>query len=370
MKNRIHYSKPTITDLEVKFIKDAAKNGWGSKCYEYIEKFEDKFKNYNNAKYAIATSSCTGALHMGLHALGVGPGDEVILADINWVATVSPIIHLGAKPVFVDILSDSWCLDPIKVEDSITSKTKAIIAVHIYGNLCEMESLLAISKKYRVPIIEDSAEALGSVYHGEKTGSMGKFGTFSFHGTKTITTGEGGMFVTNDENLYNNVLTLSNHGREKNEIKQFWPEQIGFKYKITNIQAALGCAQMDRVHEIIKKKRKILAYYKQKIEVYEQFTMNPEPKGTINGAWMPTVVINKELKIDREIFLKAFNDENIDARVFFWPLTDLPMFNKNRKNLISKDISRRAINLPSYYDITEQEMDRVIEIILSFLKKK
>ena len=211
MSSRILYTKPSITELEVAYATDAARNGWGDHCYEYIHRFEEAFRQHLGVKYAIATSSCTGALHMGLAALGIGPGDEVILADTNWIATAAPIVHLGAKPVFVDILPDTWCLDPNLVEAAITPRTKAIIAVHLYGNLCDMDRLLAIGEKYGISVIEDSAEAIGSIYHGKRAGSMGAFGTFSFHGTKTLTTGEGGMFVTSDANLYEQVLTLSNH---------------------------------------------------------------------------------------------------------------------------------------------------------------
>lgn len=200
--SRIYYTKPSITDLEVRYAFDAAANGWGHRCYEYIERFENLFKTYLEVKHAIATSSATGALHMGLAALGVGPGDEVILADTNWIATVAPVVHLRAKPIFVDILPDTWCIDPVKAEAAITPRTKAIIATHLYGNLCDMNRLLDIGSRYNIPIIEDAAEAIGSIYHGKRAGSMGKFGIFSFHGTKTITTGEGGMFVTNDDELY------------------------------------------------------------------------------------------------------------------------------------------------------------------------
>ena len=243
---KIPYTKPSITDLEVQYATDAAANGWGEHCYDYIVRFEEAFKAHLGVKYAIATSSCTGALHMGMHALGIGPGDEVIMADTNWIATAAPIVHLGATPVFVDILPDSWCLDPEQVEAAITPKTKAIVAVHLYGNLCEMDALLAIGKRHGIPVIEDAAEAVGSVYHGKRAGSMGRFGAFSFHGTKTITTGEGGMFVTNDAELYEQVLTLSNHGRAREQSKQFWPDMVGFKYKMSNIQAAFGCAQYGR----------------------------------------------------------------------------------------------------------------------------
>ena len=227
MNSRIYYTKPSITEKEVEYATDAARNGWGEHCYEYINRFEELFKQHLGVKYAIATSSCTGALHMGLAALGIGPGDEVILADTNWIASAAPITYLGAKPVFVDILPDTWCLDPKRVREAITPRTRAIIAVHLYGNLCEMNELMAIGEQHGIPVIEDAAEAIGSIYHGRRAGSMGRFGTFSFHGSKTITTGEGGMFVTNDADLYEHVLTLSNHGRARGQTKQFWPEWWG-----------------------------------------------------------------------------------------------------------------------------------------------
>ena len=261
MKPRIYYAKPSITELEVRYATDAAANGWGDSCYEYISRFEELFKKHLGVKHAIATSSCTGSLHMGMAALGISSGDEVILADINWIATAAPIVHLGAKPVFVDILPDSWCIDPSKAEAAITPKTKAIVAVHLYGNLCAMRELLAIGQKHGIPVIEDAAEAIGSVYHGKRAGSIGRFGAFSFHGTKTITTGEGGMFVTNDAKLYEQVLTLSNHGRVRGQTKQFWADLVGFKYKMSNIQAAIGCAQIERIEELISDKRRVFSEY-------------------------------------------------------------------------------------------------------------
>ena len=369
MKSRIHYTKPSITELEVRYATDAAANGWGEKCYEYINRFESAFKAHLGVKYAIATSSCTGALHMGMAALGIGSGDEVIMADTNWVATASPIVHLGAKPIFVDILPDSWCLDPALVEQAITPRTKAIVAVHLYGNLCEMDKLLAIGEKYGIPVIEDAAEAIGSIYHGKHAGSMGKFGTFSFHGSKTITTGEGGMFVTNEPGIYEQVLTLSNHGRARGQTKQFWPDMVGFKYKMSNIQAALGCAQMERIDELIRRKRESFAYYCDRLATIPGLSMNPEPLGTVNGTWMPTVVFNPQNNISRETLQAAFEVENIDARVFFWPLSSLAPFEAVLGNSHSYQIPMRAINLPTYHDIGEIDLNRVIGTLLSLCAK-
>ena len=366
-KSRILYSKPSITELEVRYATDAA-NGWGDQCYAYINRFEELFKQHLGVQYAIATSSCTGALHMGMAALDIGPGDEVIMADTNWIATASTIVNLGAKPVFVDILADSWCIDPEKAEAAITPKTKAIVAVHLYGNLCDMDALLAIGEKHGIPVIEDAAEAIGSIYHGKRAGSMGKFGTFSFHGTKTLTTGEGGMFVTNDEDIYERVLTLSNHGRARGQTKQFWPDMVGFKYKMSNIQAAIGCAQMERIEELISKKREIFAAYREGLTGISEIRMNPEPEGTVNGAWMPTVVFEKYTKITRKIIQQAFIKDNIDARVFFWPLSSLDMFENNLENTIAADISSRAINLPSYNDIANHELQLVVDVIYRVIK--
>lgn len=368
MKPRIHYTKPSITELEVAYATDAARNGWGERCYEYITRFEEAFKAHLGVNYAIATSSCTGALHMGLAALGIGPGDEVIMADSNWIAVAAPVVHLGAKPVFVDILPDSWCIDAELAEAALTPRTKAIIAVHLYGNLCGMDRLLAIGQKHGIPVVEDAAEAIGSVYHGKRAGSMGKFGTFSFHGTKTLTTGEGGMFVTNDAGLNEAVLTLSNHGRARGQTKQFWPDAVGFKYKMSNIQAAIGCAQMDRIDELVNRKREILGYYRERLESLPGINMNLEPAGTVSGAWMPTAVLDAETGVTREKLQEAFAAENIDARVFFHPLSSLSMFEDRLQNLVAWSIPERAVNLPSFHEMTSSQQDRVISVVANQLE--
>jgi perosamine synthetase len=368
MNPRIHYTKPSITELEVGYATDAARNGWGERCYDYIHRFEAAFKAHLGVKHAIATSSCTGALHMGMAALGLGPGDEVILADTNWIASAAPIVHLGATPVFVDILPDSWCLDPARVEAAITPATRAIVAVHLYGNLCDLDRLLDIGRRHGIPVIEDAAEAIGSVWHGRRAGSMGAFGSFSFHGTKTLTTGEGGMFVTNDDALYESVLTLSNHGRARGQTRQFWPAVVGFKYKMSNVQAALGCGQMDRIFELVDRKRAILRRYRELLEGCGGLSMNTEPADTVNGAWMPTLVFAAETGVTRERLQAAFAAGNIDARVFFHPLSSLPMFGSGPGAECSADIAQRAINLPSYHDMTDEEQQRVAALVRSVLR--
>jgi perosamine synthetase len=363
MRTRIFYTKPSITEKEVAYATDAARHGWGERCYEYVTRFEELFKQHLGMRYAIATSSCTGALHIGMAALGLGPGDEVILADANWIASAAPVTYLGATPVFVDILPDTWCIDPARAEEAITPQTKAIIAVHLYGNLCEMKELMALGERYGIPVIEDAAEAIGSVYHGERAGSIGKFGAFSFHGTKTLTTGEGGIFVTNDTDLYENALTLSNHGRGRAQTKQFWPDMVGFKYKMANVQAAIGCAQVERIDELIRRKREIFACYKGLLGDLPEVYLNPEKAGTVNGYWMPTVVFGKESGVTREELQVAFEKDYIDARVFFWPLSSLPPFVTETRNPVAYDLPGRAINLPSYADLTKDEFQRVARVV-------
>lgn len=366
-KPRILYTKPSITELEVAYATDAAANGWGDRCYEYIERFEAAFRMHLGVQYAIATSSCTGALHMGMAALGIGPGDEVILADTNWIATASPIVHLGATPVFVDILPDTWCLDPALVEAAITPRTKAIVAVHLYGNLCEMDQLLDIGRRHGVPVIEDAAEAIGSIYHGKRAGSMGAFGAFSFHGTKTLTTGEGGMFVTNDAELYERVLTLSNHGRARGQRKQFWPDMVGFKYKMSNIQAAIGCAQMERVEQLIGRKRQIYLCYRESLDGVPNVSLNAEKSNTTIGAWMVSALFGDGTGITRERLQEAFLSNNIDARVFFWPLSSVTPFGSGPGHPVALSIAERSINLPSYHDLGTDDIDRVVDVVRTLI---
>jgi perosamine synthetase len=274
----------------------------------------------------------------------------------------APITYLGAKPILVDVLPDTWCIDPAQAEAAITPRTKAIIAVHLYGNLCDMDALRAIGDRHGIPVIEDAAEAIGSQW-GEKTaGSLGAFGTFSFHGTKTMTTGEGGMFVTQDDALYERVLALGNHGRARGQTKQFWPDMIGFKYKMSNLQAAVGCAQVERIDDLIVGKRRVFAYYAEQLRGLP-LTMNPEPADGVNGFWMPTIVADDGVAFDREALLAAFKEHSIDGRVFFWPLSMLPMFEPRPQNRVSYGLFNRAVNLPSYHDLDEAGMDRVVGLV-------
>lgn len=361
MKNKILYSKPSITELEERYAADAVRTGWGPHCYDYLDKFEKQFSDYIGSKFAVATSCGTGAMQLGLAALGIGAGDEVILADTNWVASVAPVVHLGATPVFVDICPDTWCLDPVQVEKAITPRTKAIIAVHLYGNLCDMEALEAIASRYNLLLIEDAAEAIGSHWNGRFAGTRGTFGIFSFHGTKTVTTGEGGMLVSDDADFVNRVRTLNNHGRVAGDTRQFWATVVGYKFKMSNVQAAIGCAQLDRIAELVDRKREIFFAYKAGLSDLP-VTMNPVPEDCAYGYWMPTVVFEAATSVTQKQVLGMFKQDNIDGRAFFPPLSGQADF-ALRNNPYSQSIALRAVNLPSYHDMTDSDQQRVINVI-------
>ena len=364
MEVKIPYTRPSITQLEVDLASDAAANGWGDSCYAYLDRFEQEFAQRVGAPWAVTTSSGTGALHLGMAALGIGPGDEVILADSNWIATVAPIVHLQAKPVFVDIKPDTWCIDPDLAEAAITPRTKAIVATHLYGNLCDLDRLEAICRNHGLHLIEDAAEAIGASHRGRHAGSVGTFGAFSFHGTKTITTGEGGALVTADPKVWESVRVLNNHGRERTETRQFWAAQVGYKYRMSNIQAALGCGQLARWDELTSRKRWILDYYRQRLEVPGLVSMNPAVDGMVEGAWMPTVVFAEEAGVSREDLVRAFRSAGIDGRPFFWPLRSLPIFeSEGPPGSIACSTAARAINLPSFHEMSEAELDFVIATV-------
>ena len=362
----ISITRPSITDLEISYVNDAISYGWGSKCYDYIHRFEKEFADYQEIKFALATSSCTGAIHLALMALGVEAGDEVIVPDITWIATVEPILYLGAKPVFVDVLPDSWCLDPSKMREAITTKTKCIIPVHLYGNLVEMDEIMSIAKEHELVVLEDAAEGLGSLYKGKKAGSIGDAGVFSFHGTKTISTGEGGMFVTSREEVFKKAKILNDHGRDPEIGKTYWMQQYGYKYKMSNLQAAMGCAQIERAQELVERKREIFGWYKALLKDIPCI-MNSEAIHSKNSYWMPTAIFDKSLDLDREGLFKYMKEHNIDSRPFFYPLSSLPMFNTDRENIVSYDIYKRGVNLPSYHELTKQDVEYVCQNIEKFL---
>ena len=362
---RIQITQPSISQLEIDYVNDAIRNGWGEKCYDYIFKFQYSFANYLGSKHALATSSCTGAIHLGLMALGIKEGDEVIVPESTWIASVEPVLYIGAKPIFVDDKADTWCIDPIAIEKAITPKTKAIIVVHLYGNVCEMDEIMAIAKKYSLKVLEDAAEALGSEYKNKKCGSIGDVGVFSFHGTKTISTGEGGVLVTNDKDVFEKASILNDHGRNAKdpEHKIFWMRDYGYKYKMSNLQAAMGCAQIERIEELVAKKREVFYWYKENLEEVQGIQLNLEQYYAKNSYWMPTLVFDDTINVDRDELINFLSTKNIDSRPFFHPISSLPLFYDQPENELAYKISSKGINLPSHHELEKSDVLRVCNLI-------
>jgi perosamine synthetase len=358
---RIYINKPSITERETRYVNDAILNGWGENCYDYLYRFEAEFARHLGCEYALATSSCTGAIHLALMALGVERGDEVIVPEITWIASAEPVLYIGAKPIFVDVLPNNWCIDPVKIEAAITPKTKAIVVVHLYGNVCDMDAIMKIAEKYNVKVLEDAAEGIGSTYHGKRVGAIGDAGVFSFHGTKTLSTGEGGMVTTNSVEVYEKIKVLNDHGRNPKdpENKMFWMRNYGYKYKMSNLQAAMGLAQTERLPELIEKKREIFSWYRELLKDI-QCDLNPEPLNTTNGYWLPTLVFDASLNVNRNDIFQQHKAMNIDSRPFFYPLSSLPMFESCLQNTTAYAIYERGLNLPSYHDLTLAEVERVV----------
>ena len=360
---------PSISQKEIDYVLDAVKNGWNENWNGYIKKFEKKFAEYVGTKYAMTTSSCTGALHLALAALGIKEGDEVILPDLLWIAPASAVRYLGGTPVFVDIESDTWCIDPGGIKKAITKKTKAIIPAHLYGHPANMDEVNKIAEEYGLYVIEDAAPSLGGEYKGKRTGSLSDVGCFSFQGAKLVVTGEGGMLVTNDDQIYERAEFLGDQGRDKN--KQFWIKEIGFKYKMSNIQAAIGLAQLERINEFLERKRQIFNWYKERLEGVEGLRLNVEKEWAKNTFWMSSIVLDKNFPVTRDELRVKLKERNIDTRSFFYPMSQFPMFEeKSAANPISYKISKWGINLPSGVNLTEEEVNYIAENVKELLGVK
>jgi len=309
-------------------------------------------------------------------ALGVGAGDEVVVPDATWIASSAPITYVGATPVFADIDAQTWCLSAESFEACITPKTKAVIPVDLYGNMPDMEAIQDVARRHNVAIIEDAAEAVGSEYKGRKAGTFGAAGVFSFHGSKTLTTGEGGMLVTNRDDIYHRVLFLRDHGRNPGD-KMFFNREVAFKYKMSSMQAALGLAQLERIEELLDYKRKIFAWYKKELADVEGVTLNYERPGTENVYWMVTVILDEKYGLKKDRLMELMSEQGIDCRPFFHPLSSIPAYENleqaqqaRQRNHVSYCITPYGINLPSGLDLTEEKVRRVGNTLKNILRKR
>ncbi len=370
---RIPISGPWITQKEIDYVTDAVTNAWYDKANIYHERFEKAFVDYLGVRFAIALPSCTSAIHLSLLALGVGRGDEVIAPDVTWIASAAPITYVGATPVFADIDSKTWCLSAQSFEECITSRTKAVIPVDLYGGMLDMDAFLDIAKKHGIAVIEDAAEAIGSEYGSRKAGSFGDTGVFSFHGSKPLTTGEGGMLVTDREDIYHRVLFLRDHGRKPGD-KMFWNTEIAYKYKMSSMQAALGLAQLERIDELIERKRQIFNWYQGRLDNIGGITLNYEAPGTKNTYWMVTVVLDKKFGLKKDVLMTLMAEKSIDCRPFFHPLSLIPAYEHleqaqqaRQRNTIAYKTSPYGLNLPCGMNMTEEKVDYVCDVLKTII---
>jgi len=348
---------------EKKYVNECLSSTWISSKGEFILRFEESFARYINVEHATTVSNGTVALHLALLAIGIGPEDEVIVPTFTYIASVNSIVHVGAKPVFIDSLSSTWQMDPLDIERKITSRTKAVMAVHLYGHPCDMAAISRLCKKYNLLLIEDCAEAFGSYYEGSHVGTFGDIATFSFFGNKTITTGEGGMVVTKQLKYYEMALRLKTQGVSSHT--QYWHDIIGYNYRMTNICAAIGLAQLENADELIAKKRLIASWY-QEFLTDLPLTVHQETENVIHSYWMCSILLNTPE--EREPLRTHLLKEGVETRPLFYPVHQMPMYANQESYPIATHISERGMNLPSYPSLTKHDVEQISKIIRSFFR--
>jgi perosamine synthetase len=362
---------PWISESDMSIVLDACRNGWyGKSAYYYVEAFEAEFAKYHDRKFALMTPNCTTALHLLLAGLGVHSGDEVIAPECTWIGSTACITYQKAETVFADIDPIHWCITPESIERAITPKTKAVIVVDLYGNMPDWDGIIKLCQEKEIHLIEDAAEAVGSIYKRTRAGKFGIGSTFSFHRTKTITTGEGGMLLLDDSKLYERCKFLRDHGRAPGT---YFNTEVTFKYMPFNVQAALGHAQFLRIQELVDKKRWIWQGYKNRLDKIPDILLNPEPEGVTNGVWATALIFGKSHRMSRDAALQELPKLGVPTRPFFYPLSSLPAYpgrgkEGEKRNPVSYDVSSRGINLPCALNLTEKDLDKVAEGIKKLLK--
>jgi len=363
-------NEPKIPKNAIKYVTDAVSSGWISSAGKYVDEFETSFAKYVGTRYATTCSNGTVSLQLALASLGVKAGDEVIIPNLTIISCALACVYLGATPVVVDVERDSFCIDVSKIEEKITSKTKAIMPVHLYGQCCDMEPILSIAKKYNLSVLEDAAEAIGAEYKGKRAGSMGDIGSFSLYANKLVTCGEGGVLTTNDENLYERAKTLKNLAHSKG--KRFWHEEIGFNFRMTNIQSALALASLEEADESLKHKQDMASWYTEGLNETEGLSLpRARPYNTIHSFWMYAIVVEDSFGISVLELMRRLKEEyQIDTRPFFYPINEQPALAKyfrEDKTLypVSKELSEKGFYLPSGLTLTKLQADEVISAIIS-----
>lgn len=363
----IPVNEPVITTEAKQYVLEALESGWVSSAGKYIKQFEDAFARFLGVKHAVTTTSGTTALHLALAALGIGPKDEVIVPDFTMISSAYAVLYTGARPVFVDIERDTYTIDPSLIEAKITKRTKAIMPVHLYGHPADMDPILALAKKHGLAVVEDAAEAHGAEYKGRLCGSMGRINAFSFYGNKIITTGEGGMVVTDDDALAARARSLKDLSHSP--AKRFVHEELGFNYRMTNLQAALGCGQMEHIDEFLAKKQWMAHAYDERLKGIRGLRLPITKDYAKNVYWMYAVLVEDDFGMTRDELRSALKERGIDTRDFFTSCSAQEVIRKLCPSEgpfpVTEDVARRGFYLPSGLTLTEEQVDAVCSALRS-----
>ena len=363
---KISFAGPSMTVKEVDYVVDAVKNGWYETFDKDIKKLEETIADYVGTKYALAGFCATHSLHLACLTCGFTRGDEVIVTDFSWAATAHVIAYTGATPVFVDIDPDTWCIDPEAIKKAITKKTKGIMLVHSFGMPADMDEIMAIARKHHLKVIEDAAPALGSLYHGKKVGSLVDVVCISFHGAKIAASGEGGMFLTDNKDMYEKAILLSNMGRT-NRIANFWCDTMGYEYQMANVVAALARAQVERIEELVVIKRKIFSWYWERLKKVPELKLLVEPRSTRANYAYPAVLL-KTGRISRDRLIIELRKYNIHGREAFPRMSKFPMYTARFANPVATEVAKNGFNLPSALNMTEKDVDFVCKTLKKLIK--
>lgn len=356
---------PEMSGNEWKYVKECFDTNWVSSVGKYVDLFEEKFAEYVEAKKAVVTMNGTSALELALRTLGIGEGDEVIVSSMTFISPVNTIKYVGATPVFVDICRDTWVMDENKIEELITSKTKAILPVHIYGHPVDMDKIMEIAKKYNLYVIEDATEALGSEYKGKMVGTIGHIGCFSFNGNKIITTGAGGMLVTNNEEYGLRAKYLSTQTKTVFDNGAFYHKEIGYNFRMPNILAAMGVAQLENIDKYLDAKINNAKLYNELLKNTKGITVSIEKEWAKNCFWLYSIVVEDDYEISRDDLIKKLNDNGIQSRTFFYPVHLMPPYKdcKHGNMSVTEEISNKGVNLPSSVGLSKEEIIKICKII-------
>ena len=352
---------PSLDGREEKYVLDAVRSGWISSLGSYVTRFEQEFARFCGVHHAISVSNGTVALHLALHALGIGPGDEVIVPSLTFVATANAVHYTGAAPIFADVDPTTWCIDPEDVQRCITPRTRAIIPVHLYGHPAPMPALQELADTYHLILVEDAAEAHGAAIHGRRVGGWGRIAAFSFYANKIITTGEGGMLTTDDEALASRCRTLRDHAMPPH--RRYWHEEVGFNYRMTNLQAAVGVAQMERIEHFLARKRAIAAHYRERLADLPGITFAAERSDYTNVYWMVSILVEPPYALSRDELILALRERGIDSRPFFHPMDTLPPYRSDSPRPVALHLSRCGLNLPSSPSLTDAQIDYICDVL-------